>query len=244
MEPKTKLKNDKDSPMISSSVIDSSVKRGRTYGGMTQEQRRQQRKEQFLETGLRVFGEQGYRAATVRGICREAGLTDRYFYECCGTLEQLLTDVYEHHMKKLMQNLNDVVTKQRDAERHSLINAVLDCFYTAMEDHNVAQVSMFEIEGVSPSVHKLYNGYIRQFTSLPLLIGKHLYPKWPFSDEESEIIGHALVGGIIQITRNWILNDYKTDKATLVQSTWHLFEGVNLQVEQQIKLLNDRQFQR
>ena len=62
---------------------------------MTLEQRTAERRERFLEAGLNIFGNEGFHAATVRKICKEAGLTDRYFYESYSSMEALLIEVYE-----------------------------------------------------------------------------------------------------------------------------------------------------
>jgi len=53
----------------------------RTYGGLSETERVNERRERFLEAGLEVFGSLGMRGATVRKLCKEASLTERYFYE-------------------------------------------------------------------------------------------------------------------------------------------------------------------
>jgi len=66
----------------------------RPYGGLAMEERVAARRARFIEAGIELFGTQGFRGATVRGICAAAGLTDRYFYESFASLEALLADVY------------------------------------------------------------------------------------------------------------------------------------------------------
>ena len=50
---------------------------GRAYGGLAPEDRAAARRARFIEAGIELFGTQGFRAATVRGVCAAAGLTDR-----------------------------------------------------------------------------------------------------------------------------------------------------------------------
>src|SRR4051794_37883174 len=66
----------------------------RVYGGVEREDRVRVRRQRFLEAGVQVFGTRGYRAATVRAICEEAKLTDRYYYESFSSLEDYLLAVY------------------------------------------------------------------------------------------------------------------------------------------------------
>ena len=65
----------------------------RPYGGLAMEERVAARRARFIEAGVELFGTQGFRGATVRGVCAAAGLTDRYFYESFPTLEALLAAV-------------------------------------------------------------------------------------------------------------------------------------------------------
>ena len=63
------------------------------------------RRARFIEAGIEVFGQQGLRGATVRGVCAAAGLTDRYFYESFPSLEALLQAVYQQLSDELAQGL-------------------------------------------------------------------------------------------------------------------------------------------
>jgi len=54
----------------------------RPYGGVDAQQRREQRRQRFLEAGLDLLGGQiDPDDLTVRAICARSGLTARYFYE-------------------------------------------------------------------------------------------------------------------------------------------------------------------
>lgn len=53
----------------------------RIWGGTTLEERKQERRTQFLQAGVSLIAAGGGQAVSVRAVCREAGLTSRYFYE-------------------------------------------------------------------------------------------------------------------------------------------------------------------
>lgn len=68
----------------------------RSWRGVSAEDRRSRRRAQFVEAGLEIIGTQGWAATTVRTVCRQAGLTERYFYEAFTDRDALLTAVYDH----------------------------------------------------------------------------------------------------------------------------------------------------
>lgn len=53
----------------------------RRYGGASAEERAQDRRQRLMAAAFEVFGQQGYRQTTMRLICAQARLADRYFYE-------------------------------------------------------------------------------------------------------------------------------------------------------------------
>ena len=69
---------------------------GRPYAGERPGERVLRRRQQFLDAGLELFGSIGYRATTVRILCKQAKLTDRYFYESFTSTEDLLLEVYRN----------------------------------------------------------------------------------------------------------------------------------------------------
>jgi AcrR family transcriptional regulator len=62
----------------------------RPWRGVSATERTAERRERLIEAALEVFATRGYSASTVRDVCREAGLTERYFYESFRNREALL----------------------------------------------------------------------------------------------------------------------------------------------------------
>lgn len=206
---------------------DQKVEKGRVYGGISREERVAQRREQFLNAGLEVFGTAGFRCATVRRLCSEAKLTDRYFYESFANIEALLIAVYTHQMDLIQDQLLASAPDSLAAnDMESFIVSTLDLFFSQMEDSRIARVCMLEVEGVSPEVDALYNANIMRFAQLLMNLGRQLYPDWEISDDEREMVGIALIGAIRQTTITWILGGYRQKRQTLVAATARIFKGL------------------
>src|ERR1700751_1880771 len=77
----------------------------RHYGGHSTEERRRARRERLIEAATRVYGEVGYRNATVKAVCEAAGLTERYFYESFANSEALLLASFETVTDLLLQKI-------------------------------------------------------------------------------------------------------------------------------------------
>ena len=80
-----------------------SDKKRRSFRGVSAEQRQAERYEKLIEAGLQSFGTHGFYRVTVREICAEAKLTERYFYESFKNHEELLVAVYQRLIKGMQQ---------------------------------------------------------------------------------------------------------------------------------------------
>src|SRR3954471_11898833 len=74
----------------------------RAYGGISAGERIAARRARLLDAGLERFGTAGWAATGVKDICREAGLTDRYFYESFGDRVELFTAVFDRETQRLL----------------------------------------------------------------------------------------------------------------------------------------------
>ncbi len=207
----------------------------RKYGGLSLDERKKQRREKFLEAGLCVFGSTGYRQASVRRLCQEAQLTDRYFYEACGNLETLLIDVYQQCMTNLSKKiLHAVVSEYRHSNNpENAIIAGLEIFFEELENHQVARVCMIELEGLNPQVTDLYNRYIESFSEILRQLAIYAFPNMSIPVSEQKIISLSLVGAIRQAATSWLANDYDSDREELVSATSKLFVGMIRLFEEQ-----------
>lgn len=220
----------KSAPATSSKA---SSKAGRTYGGMSQDERKQQRRRQFLQAGLVVFGTVGFRQATVRGLCREASLTDRYFYAEFGSIEKLLVAVYEDRMIDIHnQVMTAFATATPGTDVKAIITQALSAFYNALQNPLVARVCMVELEGVSPETDQLYHSYIQRFAKLILQFIRGVSPDWHYSKEEADILSIAMVGSMRQAGTYWLQNPDAVQKDTLIKVSTQLFMGVFREINQ------------
>ncbi|PRD38308.1 UNVERIFIED_CONTAM: hypothetical protein NCL1_03594 [Trichonephila clavipes] len=129
---------------------------GRRYRGVSEAARQAERRQRFIEAGLTVFGSRGYHSSTVRSICSEAGLTERYFYESFANSEDLLCVVYEHVNQRIRERiLATLLDLPQDPAQ--IARAVLTAFLECMrDDPRMARMLFVEVLGVSDRVDALY----------------------------------------------------------------------------------------
>ena len=91
----------------------------RTWAGTTLDDRKAARRDQLVAAGLDLLGTEGTAAVSVRAVCRQAKLTERYFYESFADREELVAAVYEHVGEEARQVLVDAVMAAPSPEQRA-----------------------------------------------------------------------------------------------------------------------------
>lgn len=195
----------------------------RSYRGISPELRVKARREAFLQAGIRLFGTAGYRVTTVRDLCAEAKLTDRYFYESFASTEELLCAAYMSIMGDLEQTLSQQI-QSGVSDTATARRTVLTTFISAMREPTVAKIVLCEVLGVSDKINNLYQQNNLRFCNLLLSGINHLYGGLkPVSSELYVCMG--LIGAINQIIVCWYLSDYRDPIEVLIDSGQAIIEG-------------------
>jgi AcrR family transcriptional regulator len=101
----------------------------RPYRGVSAEDRRQQRRAQLLDACLDLVGDLGPGAITVEAVCKQAGLSKRYFYESFADREAVLIALVERVMADVRGALEAVVQDapaSPDEQMLRLVHATVD----------------------------------------------------------------------------------------------------------------------
>lgn len=120
---------------------------GRIYGGFTAEEREARRREQLLAAGLELLATKGWAGTTVLDVCREAGLSQRYFYEAFAGREQLFDALLDRIGAEVAHLVRDVFARTAgppEARVRSVLASLVDLF---LDDPRKARVSLVESFG-------------------------------------------------------------------------------------------------
>ncbi len=94
----------------------SGQRRGR-WSGVPLEDRQVLRRDELIAAGVQLLGGEGGPAVTVRAVCRETGLTERYFYESFTDRDEFVRAVYDDVCARAMSALMSATTPREAVER-------------------------------------------------------------------------------------------------------------------------------
>ncbi|WP_205874839.1 TetR/AcrR family transcriptional regulator [Mycobacterium camsae] len=91
-------------------------RRGR-WSGVPLEDRHALRRDTLVTAGVQLLGSEGGPALTVRAVCRQANLTERYFYESFTDREHFVRAVYDDVCTRAMATLTSAKTAREAVEQ-------------------------------------------------------------------------------------------------------------------------------
>jgi AcrR family transcriptional regulator len=174
----------------------------RPYRGVPQDERRAQRRSQLIGAAIAVYGERGYRQATVKAVCEAAGLTERYFYESFANSEELLLASYSA-VTSAVHGEMVAAAQAVGGGRDERGRAMLQTYFKALQrDPRSARVFLVEIRGVSRAVDKAFDASLR---SIGEQVGRIVGAEGVQTDP---LLLAGLVGGVMHIALRWIEDGY------------------------------------
>ena len=97
----------------------------RQFKGMSLTERKEARRQKLIVAGIEAYGTHGFFSVTVKDICTEAKLTERYFYESFKKSEELFQTIFLQLIENMQQNVMQSVM-QASPDPKTMIHHGLD----------------------------------------------------------------------------------------------------------------------
>jgi AcrR family transcriptional regulator len=174
----------------------------RRYGGATGPERAARRRTQLLDAALELYGTRGFSGTSVKDICREAALTDRYFYESFRDSRDLFTSLYDHVTAELFARVAEEVAAVPARPRRQA-RAAIETFVGALaEDRRKARIVFAEPSAAGDEAERHVRTTLNRFSKL---VAATAAPHLP-ADTPSRLVdlgAVSLVGAIERVIIEW-----------------------------------------
>ncbi|MFE6862128.1 TetR/AcrR family transcriptional regulator [Nocardia sp. NPDC057668] len=184
------------------------------YNGLSAEERVAKRREKLLEVGLDILGARDSPGElTLRNVCQQAGLSQRYFYESFADKDEFAADIYEWSVQELTASIQLAVA---NAPRKEKLRAGIGELVRGIEaDYRLGRL-LFSPNQINPALlHKRY-GSTQGFIEL---LDEHIREATPAGEYTPvPLAAQFLVGGVGQIVSSWFNGTTASDTEALVDS--------------------------
>lgn len=165
----------------------------RTWAGTTLADRKAARRRLLVDAGIELLGTGNSAAVSVRAVCRQAQLTERYFYENFADRGELVRTVYDSVVAEAHHTLVDAVASTGPAAR-ARAEAAVSAFVTLILDDPRKGRVLLLAPLADPALSRYGSQRLPMFAEL---VREQLSAR--FDEAERMMTATALVGGLANL---------------------------------------------
>lgn len=202
-------------------MVSTGLPHARPYGGVDAADRQASRRAQLMEAGLDLLGADVAQFAelTVRGICRKAGLTPRYFYESFADKDEFVSAVFDSVITELATKTQSIVASAPPDQqtRAGIANIVR----TIADDARIGRL----LFGMHLSNAVVVRKRVESTALLAMLSGQHAGTVLSLPENDRiKAAGHFVVGGVAQTISAWLAGEVRFQPERLVEQLTALLD--------------------
>lgn len=196
----------------------------RSYGGVPIEQRKARRRAALLDAAQEIIGTSGFAKLTVSGLCTQARLSERYYYESFGDLDAVFSELFDRIVDEIGQAVvTAFVTTPTDirAKTRAAIAAAIDLI---ADDPRKARIATVEAQ-LNPALLMRRAEVMRSFAGIMMAVcagevGAEVVEK---AGDQAEFAATQLLGGLWETTNSWLAGTLPVTRAVLIDRSTDQF---------------------
>jgi AcrR family transcriptional regulator len=193
----------------------------RPYRGVDAADRQASRRAKLLQAGLDLLGRADAPELTVRGVCRQAGVAARYFYESFADKDEFVAAVFDWVIAELATSTQAAVAAAPPLEQTRALTAHI--VSTIGGDPRVGRL-LFSAQLANAVVVRKR---LESSALFAMLSGRHVEQALQIPENDRiKAAAHFVVGGVAQTISAWLAGDVRLDPDQLVDHLASLLDGL------------------
>ncbi len=179
-----------------------------------------------MSAAYTLYASLGFAATTIERLCAEARISNRAFYECFGSREELLQAVHSRCMEESLAVVSQALQEASDEGIDQQIRAGIEAYMAfATSDRRRARILHLEVRR---SGHVLTNARQRGVEAFAQLIEDTMKDTAPSPRINPHLLALALIGAIQELLIEWVVNDPPPPVEQLAEVAVHIFHRAYL----------------
>lgn len=175
---------------------------GRVYAGQSAQDRSATRRRQLIDAAIAQIGSHGLANTTVRGVCDEAGLSTRFFYEAFAGLDALAVAAYDASVEHAFTTIYQATLTagpDREVRARASIAAIVDYITAHPASSRLVFVEALGTGALAPKRRETMHQLASAITSLA---------RMTYAVDEDEpmvkLTATLVAGGVTELMIGWL----------------------------------------
>jgi AcrR family transcriptional regulator len=185
----------------------------RTIRGLDAGQRRAERREQLLDTALKLFAANGYLGTSIEQICSTAYIGTKSFYELFSSREECYLALLQRTTDRLEERVAAAAAQATSNEREEAPRLLATFVHALVDDPRITKVTFGMAAGISETVERQRRTNRRWAAGFLVQLWDRFDGPTP---EDQRAVRHSvaigLVGGMFDLISDWLLDADLTNR--------------------------------
>lgn len=184
---------------------DDATRDGRSYGGLSKEQRVAQRQTRLIDAALELFGTQGYAATPIERLCTVANVSTRSFYEDMGSREALLIALVDRLTSRAVERALESLARTVGAPMSTrVVEGFRAYLAVTCHDQRTARVCYVEVVGVSPAVEEWRRTQRQRISALLVHEAESAVERGETKQRRFDLFAIAVIGAVNSLAQELV----------------------------------------
>jgi len=177
----------------------------------------------IIEAAVKVIAENGYHAAQVSKIAKQAGVADGTIYLYFKNKEDILISLFKEKMGIHIEKIREKLEGKRSASEK--LYTLIESHFTQLDqDHDYAIVTQLELRQTNRELRLKINQILKEYLDVIDEIIEYGKITGEFrADLDKRLARQIIFGTIDEIVTTWVMNDQKYQLIDLVEKVYELF---------------------
>ena len=182
----------------------------------------------IIDAAVQVIAENGYHAAQVSKIAKQAGVADGTIYLYFKNKEDILVSVFEEKMGQFIQQIANAIDTNENAN-DKLLTLIHMHFSQLAADHHLAIVAQLELRQSNPALRRKINQVLKPYLQvIDSIIQEGIDENIYAADMNITLVRQMVFGTLDEMVTNWVIKEGKYNLVEQAEAVHALLtEGLN-----------------
>ncbi|MFD0734436.1 TetR/AcrR family transcriptional regulator [Planotetraspora mira] len=193
---------------------------GRDYRGMSAAERLADRRERLITAAYTLFAHPGFHATTIEKLCTTARISNRAFYECFSSREDLMRAVYDRCVEETLTSVNQAIDKAPPTLDERIVAGIAEYVRFVTKDVRRARVMHLEVRRAGNVLTAARQHTVKAFSEIIEGVVQDVPHRLPL---ETHLLSLGLIGAITELLIEWVLANPAPPTDKVIDAAVHIF---------------------
>ncbi|MBB2909948.1 AcrR family transcriptional regulator [Streptosporangium becharense] len=193
---------------------------GRSYRGMSAEERLAERRERLLSAAYTLYSDPGFPDTTIERLCASARISNRAFYECFSGRDELMQAVYDRCVQETLQSVSKSIEQAPDTLIDRIRAGITGYVTFVTEDRRRARIMHLEVRRAGDC---LITSRQRAVTAFTRMIESNITDLPDAVKANRHLLALSMIGALQELLIEWVVADEAPAIDHLISTATHVF---------------------